>query len=563
MIVINPITRQFSIPGADLVFGVEADSGAERKYFQCPRFVGNNVDVASSFVRINYRNASGEVDAYLIEDLRVDGDNVLFSWALHPKVTMYKGQISFVMCVTGPDAKLKWHTTMGRGQVLEGLEPDGSWIHEGTEDAIVQLITMVEKQTEAVEKVGAEQVVAVKAAATTATATAVAQIEAKGTSTLATIPEDYTTVQNAVRGAANAIRGKASGEVIRVDDVSPAGHYPAVRVAGKNIFNIDGVLNDALVKNDDGTYTLRRYNGYRFSNYMETNIPAGTTITVSVYGLTEDGFSSFYIQMMNEEEGTKAISLSASSPVKTTSWDRDATKLRIYMPPNAVDGDYKTFSAIQVEIGDTATEYVPYIDPTTISVVGCGKNLFPLQSLNLNQSSGKGTVENGILTITGHLLSHRIPAKGLVGKNCVFSCKSSRTGEKGGGISVECKDANNVRLSGVYKQNEVSPALSFVVAKDTADIVLFFYSSGSQEESATAIYDSIQLEVGNEVTRYDPYEGGTYFPSSNGRVEGVKAVYPTTTIFTNTPGVSIECEYNRDTNKVIEEILNKITALGG
>ena len=80
MIVINSSTRQFNIPGADMTFGVEADAGSERKYFQCPRYVGSNLDLMSCFVRLNYRNANGEVDSYLVEDMTVDGDNVLFSW---------------------------------------------------------------------------------------------------------------------------------------------------------------------------------------------------------------------------------------------------------------------------------------------------------------------------------------------------------------------------------------------------------------------------------------------------------------------------------------------------
>ena len=80
MIVVNPSTRQFNIPGADLVFGVESDSGSVRKYFQCPRYVGNNLDLAASFIRMNYRNANGEIDSYLVDDLTVDGENITFSW---------------------------------------------------------------------------------------------------------------------------------------------------------------------------------------------------------------------------------------------------------------------------------------------------------------------------------------------------------------------------------------------------------------------------------------------------------------------------------------------------
>lgn len=224
MIVVNSSTRQFNIPGADLVFGVESDSGSERKNFQCPRYVGNNLDIAGGFVRINYRNANGEIDEYLVEDVAVNGDNVTFSWELTPKVTMYKGNISFVMCVVGPDTKVKWHTTLGRGQVLEGLEPDSAIVEEGTADVVAQLIAMVEAQTAAVEAEGSKQIKAVQTAAKTAESDAVAEIEAKGVNTRNSIPADYTALSEAVdsltRGRACAIVCSAEGSAVVVNDAS-------------------------------------------------------------------------------------------------------------------------------------------------------------------------------------------------------------------------------------------------------------------------------------------------------------------------------------------------------
>ena len=73
----------------------------------------------------------------------------------------------------------------------------------------------------------------------------------------------------------------------------------------------------------------------------------------------------------------------------------------------------------------------------------------------------------------------------------------------------------------------------------------------------------VQLEKSRTATGYEPHNGETQIPGANGTVVGLKAVSPTMTLLTDKPGVTIECEYTRDTNKVIEEILNKITALGG
>lgn len=236
MILIDPVTRQFSVPGADLTFGVEADAGSERKSFQCPRYVGNNLDLMSCFVRMNYRNANGEMDSYLVDDVTVDGDNVVFSWVLSQKVTKYKGLVKFVVCVVGPNQKVEWHTTLGSGQVLEGLEPDIA-VEPGTADVVAQLIAMVEAQTAAVEAEGGKQIKAVQAAAEAAEAASVAEIEAKRVNSLESIPDDYTALQNAV-DALNHTRGaaivcEAAGSAVVVNDASDL-HIQGLRVFGKS-----------------------------------------------------------------------------------------------------------------------------------------------------------------------------------------------------------------------------------------------------------------------------------------------------------------------------------------
>ena len=233
MITINSNTRYFNVPGSDLVFGVVADSDAERKFFQCPRYVGNNLDLASCFIRINYRNANGKTDFYLVDDVVIDGDNITFSWLLSPKVTEYKGQIKFVMCAVGPDLKLKWHTTQGTGQVMEGLEPDNSHVESQTADVVAQLIAMVEAQTPTVEKVGADHVAAVKTAAKTAQDSAVTAIETAGAAVKASIPTDYTALSDAVRKTAPGIVCSSEGEVITLSDASNQA-LRGMRIFGKS-----------------------------------------------------------------------------------------------------------------------------------------------------------------------------------------------------------------------------------------------------------------------------------------------------------------------------------------
>lgn len=308
VLVIDPNTRQISIPSGELTFGVEGDAGSERKYFLCPRYVGDNVDLTSCFIRVNYRNANGDMDEYLVNDVVVDGDNVVFSWKLSGKAIKYKGQTRFVVCAIGPDAKLAWHTTQATGLVLAGLEPDNSHVVEGTSDVVAQLIGMVNAQTAAVETEGATQIQAVKTAAEVAEASAVAEIEAKGVNTLASIPEDYTALSGAVdglvRGRAGAIVCEVEGSAIAVNDASDMAIQglrifgrstqdgtptpdapveiqsvvePVVTVCGKNLF--DGIIHTlALAHPAEGNPKVVSGNPYR-SFYV--CVQEGETYTVS------------------------------------------------------------------------------------------------------------------------------------------------------------------------------------------------------------------------------------------------------------------------------------------
>ena len=58
-----------------------------------------------------------------------------------------------------------------------------------------------------------------------------------------------------------------------------------------------------------------------------------------------------------------------------------------------------------------------------------------------------------------------------------------------------------------------------------------------------------QLEIGTVKTDYEPYVGTDYTPNADGTVNGVTSLYPNTTLMTDTDGVIIDCEYNRDINK--------------
>lgn len=375
---IDPDARTIQVPASEAIFGVQTDDKAERKYFMCPRYVGHNLDLASCFIQINYRNAHGDIDAYLVTDASYTDDTVTFSWELSEKVTAYQGQIQF--SVNADNGKREWNTTMASGASLSGLVADESGIENETSDVVTQLRAMVEAQTAAVEKEGSEQIANVQAAASDATDDAKSAIETKGAATLASIPEDYTITVNKVNGLANAIKGSASGAVVKVNDVSPIEHTMDVKVESKNLipfpyYHID-VTNargvDVTV-DEDGTIT---FNGtaeadsaYRLTQKSTMQVHGTFTLSGCNGGSDAAGKSTYYMQPFVDGVGTSAL----SNGSKTYTWDGVLTSIAIFFKAG-VTFDNVQFKP-QLERGSVATEYAPYVAPEDITLTRCGKNI--------------------------------------------------------------------------------------------------------------------------------------------------------------------------------------------
>lgn len=150
--VIDAVTRTINVPTKFQLLGVENDKKVDRIPFRCPKIVGDNKDLSQDFILfINYVNANGDPDAYKIEDMQVDGDNITFSWLLEEKVTLYQGiiQISFCGIIPGdgqeaPD-KNRWGTTINTDcNVLTGLKCTQQ-VTESNPDALAQIWAVIDE----------------------------------------------------------------------------------------------------------------------------------------------------------------------------------------------------------------------------------------------------------------------------------------------------------------------------------------------------------------------------------------------------------------------------------
>lgn len=151
------------------------------------------------------------------------------------------------------------------------------------------------------------------------------------------------------------------------------------------------------------------------------------------------------------------------------------------------------------------------------------------------------------------------------------------------GLNIPDSGADRIYLRNV-KTNEVvvnhvtvKEFKTFTLSEDAEILCNIVFRKSSTYENATI---KIQIELGNTVTEYTPYVNPTtvkvttygsdesdnlktHIPSQDGTVSNITSLSPSMTILTDTEDVTIECEYNRDTNKVIESLIKAIEDLGG
>ena len=150
---INPENRTISVPASEKIFGVSHDGNTERKHFRCSKIVGDNIDLSTMHLYINYQNANGQKYPYLVEDVQTDGDYITFSWLIGPDVVAYKGQVKFIVCAKKGDRAIpEWNTTLAEGTVLEGLEATDEVVDRNP-DIITQLLARMHE----VEKIATKE----------------------------------------------------------------------------------------------------------------------------------------------------------------------------------------------------------------------------------------------------------------------------------------------------------------------------------------------------------------------------------------------------------------------
>lgn len=358
----------------------------------------------------------------------------------------------------------------------------------------------------------------------------------------------------------NALRGSASGEAVRLTDVSPLEHTLTVKLKSKNLLPFPyfhssiSIAGITYTVNSDGTITTNgtatgrsefvlsaNKSDWASGNYVLSGCPSGgSTDTYSLQ--TINGFSDTGSGLkVNNTAELKRISIIIK---------KGTTVSNLVFKP-------------QLELGSTATSYTPYItDFSGVTLKRYGKNLLPYPYKNTNidytfnginyKVKSDGTV---VLNGTANEQSYFILA-GLVLNKGVYYLSGCPSGGEGSTYSIYFQYDN----FSYYKADYGSGVKIDINEKKNCAVAI---TIGKNTAVSNLIFKPM-LEVGGKLTDFEERRTAVaYTPAVDGTVTGVSADSEDITLMTDTAGVIINAEYNRDINKAFAELQQAIISLGG
>lgn len=308
--VIDSDLRIIGIPEQFKVLGVEHDKDVKVIQFRIPK-VYKGTDLSAFTISVNYQNARGTKDRYVVTDKKVSGDQIEFSWTVGKTATVYRGDTRFIVCMrlTGSDGIIQkeFNTTLATMTVLEGLEVDNPVIEQEEKDIIAQLLQIVDdKSKEAVQAAteeGTKQIKAVQAAA---------QEIAADREQIKTNKAD---IADLMQTKAGAIINSARGERIAVGDSSDTffeglklfGKSEQVRTKGYQLFDASKIPTKSyggatVTNNGDGSFTISGSgnlsaefaNVYRLTHEETTRFLKAGTLKITRSNIRPEFFVALY-----------------------------------------------------------------------------------------------------------------------------------------------------------------------------------------------------------------------------------------------------------------------------
>ena len=341
-----------------------------------------------------------------------------------------------------------------------------------------------------------------------------------------------------------------TGDIITATGVYPIAEEMNLKIKCKNLANrLTGIRSSGA--NVTST-VIKETTGSVISSLIEIEEGQTYTLTKENDITGTDSWRYFYFNtypIYNETVSIGGGYIHQQILEKTITAPADAKYLFVVW---SNDNDTYPCGTVQIELGATATAYVPhYDDLTNCGVVVRGKNFFnPATShTDLNNACGwaidiwnTGEVANYLKPYTTYTIKYTATSLVDIGKD-------SGTNESLG-FRIYSPTTGNINLgySGVdvfltKKGDTITRAHTFTTGVvDDAYLVLYTQAYGGGVYGRFAITD-IQIELGDTATSFEPYkEPASYTASADGTVKGAMSISPSMVIMP-TVGTQVEASY--------------------
>ncbi len=370
---------------------------------------------------------------------------------------------------------------------------------------------------------------------------------------------------------------KPSGKfVYQEDNITIANNAITIDLENQALTEYGEISYQVSIEN--GTDTVTTFTGMMIvqRSLKDSGATKSQTVVRAFDELTVEKLAEF-------QERAETI---ASGVIATIPEDYCSMTAKVNESANAIKG--KLSGAVVSADDVSPVEHLPVVkvvcpesvDPSTVKVTRCGKNMFDIgTTADYHTISEYTVVENGVIkgyvnsSNAGHCIN--LTNKYMNGKYAI-SFKYSDTMPRllirlynnSGEIMTACSELTSIgfQYNDSYKAFFANTkAISVNIPNAVAYWCLgFVFPITSTANNGDIVQVSnIQVEAGGTATSYEPYNGTEHIPTIDGVVEGVTSLSPNMTIMTDTAGVIVECEYNKDTNKVISKLVNAISAMGG
>lgn len=372
-------------------------------------------------------------------------------------------------------------------------------------------------------------------------------------------PNKYYNKESVNNLFANALKGSASGEAVALKDVSPLEHNLGVVVKSKNLFDVSKVKtsgDSTLINNGDGTITVKNKGGKLCGSTfgeMCPDLKVGDVFTLSlrVTNAVEDTKQGTFIYLVEIEKSvTSGTSL-------TTTQDMLNSNVYLYTSTsanqnNVTDG---VVSEIQVEIDTKATPYTPHIaDTSGVRVLTYGGNLLDVSKTGDTAGNNYETYDKETNTITAK--SANYAGWGSINALTPLLPAGTYTIFKGKEYRSEVQLFNkNLEILAQYLNYDLSSRIVITATEPFYLKMKYFFGVTYPYTASATDFKLVAGDVSE--ADYEPYKE----PIEYAQGEDIKSIAPCTTIMTDTAGAVLTVEYNKDANKVVKSLEDRISAL--